>query len=60
MKNRVKILQLMMQSGLYYKKLFKTQNPRLRNKSGFKLRAAYDGPRTVYEILASARFFQAR
>ena len=30
---------------------FKSQNPRLINESGFKLRAAYDGARTVFTIL---------
>ena len=43
------MLWLMLQSGLYYKKLVKTQNPRLINESGFKSRAAYDGARTVSE-----------
>jgi hypothetical protein len=29
---------------------FKAQNPRLINESGFKLRAAYDGARTVASL----------
>ena len=37
----------MLQSGLYYKKFFKTQKPRLINESGFKSRAGYNGVRTV-------------
>ena len=37
----------MLQSDLYCKKLLKTQNPQLINKSGFKSRAAYNGARTV-------------
>ena len=28
---------------------FKAQNPRLKNESGFKSRAAYDGAHTVYD-----------
>ena len=33
---------------LYY--FFKTHNPRLINESGFKLRVAYDGARTVHTL----------
>jgi hypothetical protein len=43
------MLWLMLQSGLYYKQLFKTQNPRLVNKTGFKSRAVYNGVSMVYE-----------
>ena len=42
-----KMLRLMLQSGLYYKKFFKTQKPRLINESSFKSRAGYNGVRTV-------------
>ena len=36
------------------KNFFKAQNPRLINKSGFKLRGAYDGAHTV-DIYANYR-----
>ena len=45
------MLRLMLQSGL-----FKTRNPRLINKSGFKSRAAYDGARTVSKKLTMGSF----
>ena len=47
------MLRLMLQSGLYYKKVFKTQNPRLIKKSGFKSRAAYDGALMVMVYVAA-------
>ena len=37
----------MLQSGLYYKKLFLAQNLWFINESGFKSRAPYDGAHTV-------------
>ena len=46
-----KMLRLMLQSGLYYKKFFKTKKPRLINESGFKSRAGYNGARTVLHFL---------
>ena len=43
-------LWLMLQSGLYYKKLFRTQNLPLINQSGFKSRAGYNGASTVFKF----------
>ena len=56
-----KMLRLMLQSSLCYKKLFKTQNLRLINKSGLKSRAAYDGVHTIsmYNLCLPRNFFSS-
>ena len=47
----------MLQSGLYHKKLFKTQNPWLINKSSFKSRAAFNGARAVvYDLEKTQKY----
>ena len=48
-----KQLWLMQQRGLHHKIFLKAQNPRPINKSGFKLRAAYDGVHRVDNSIKS-------
>ena len=41
-KNRKIKMRLIVQSNLYYKKLYEPQNPRFTIKSGFKSRGGYN------------------
>ena len=49
-KSRKKCCGLCCRAAYVIKNFFKAQNPLLINKSGFKLRAAYDGVRTVLSL----------